>query len=294
MPTVASLVTETVKILHGYGQTSDRQAVLSNAIGTSDLSFTVDAAQGAAVGINPGPVEIDSEMLFVTAVDSTTNTCVVANGFGRGYDTTTATSHVQYSKITSQPKFPRVWVLNQMNEVLSAISPALFAVRTYTTTVTYPTNTYTPGGTAAPLGILDCQWQDVYGDWVHTPAYSIDQYDGTFRVGSGPMLGRPIRFIYKTEAQLLVAETDDFVSATGLPASAADLLVLGVAAKMVPTFDISRAQMNSVEQQSRSQVVPPNTGINIGTYLQHQFDNRLKSEADSLRRRYPPRLRRIV
>jgi hypothetical protein len=288
-----NLIDETVKMMHGFGQTNDRQAVLSNAIGAGDLTFTVDAAAGPAVGINPGFVEIDSEQLLVTNVDPNSNVCTVANGFGRGYDGTTATSHAQYARVVSQPKFPRNWVLTQMNEVIGALFPDLFAINTYTTTVTYPINIYTLPA-PRPTRLLDVQWQDTIGNWDHCAAYQIDMFDGTVRVGGGMPIGRPLRFIYASEPKLFAAETDDFVTATGLPLTCSDLLSIGTCMKLAPTFDISRAQTSTMEQSSRSTSVPPNTGINIGTFLEKQFQQRLMNEAKSLRALYPTKMRRIV
>lgn len=288
MPTAGDLVTEAVTMMHGYGQTTDRVAILSAPIGPTDLSFTVDTTQGAAVGISAGIVEIDSEQILVTTVNPTTNTCTVANG-GRGYGGTTAASHAQYSRIVSQPKFPRFWIYSKMNEVIAGLYPDLFGVSTYTTTITYPQYTYTLP--IRPMRILIAEWQDPISQWHPLMAVSIDQFDGTVRLGGG-MIGRPLRFVYSVEPQQFTSETDDFVTQTLLPASTADLLPLGVAMKMAPSFDISRAQTNSIEQQARGTVVPPNSGMNLGTYLTREFKDRLQNEASALRAKYPAQIRR--
>jgi hypothetical protein len=91
---------------------------------------------------------------------------------------------------------------------------------------------------------------------------------------------------------LFTAETDDYAAVTGLPLSAADVLSLGVVARMMPALDISRAQLTSVEQSDRSRVVPPNQGINAGKYLMAEFQQRLANEAQALRMQYPARLKR--
>lgn len=289
MPTAKALIDEAVQMLHGFGQTSDQVAVLHAPITPTDTTFTVDAAYGQAVGINPGVVEIDSEQLFVTAVDPSTNIVSLANGFGRGYGSSTATAHAAGAMVVSQPKFPRFSILQQMNEVIGSLYPDLFSVGKYITTATYPQYTYTMP--VVPMRILNVRWQDPIQQWHDVAAYSIDLYDGTVKIGDGPMPGRPLQFIYATEPNFFVSESDDFATVTGLPLSTADLLPLGVAMKMAPTFDISRAQLNSIEQSSRSTTVPANTGLNIGTFLTNQFQKRLQNERISLRAQYPPRMR---
>jgi hypothetical protein len=235
-------------------------------------------------------VEIEAEQLFVTAIDPSTNTVTLANGFGRGFNSTAAAAHAAGAMIVSQPKFPRSTVLQQMNEVIGGLFPDLFAVSQFVTTTTYPQYTYTLPTPASR--ILNVRWQDPIQQWHEVLAFSLDDFDGvSVKVGSGPMPGRPLQILYATEPTFLASETDDFVAVTGLPVSCSDLLPLGVAMKLAPTFDISRAQLDSIEQSTRSTTVPPNTGLNISSYLMKQFTARLANERDSLRARYPARMR---
>lgn len=287
------LIDETIRQLHGYGQTRDRITTLTNAISPTDQSFTVDATTGVATGLNPGPVEIDSEQLYVSNVDQSANLITLMPGVGRGYDNSTPAAHVAGSVVISQPKFPRSRVMQAMNEVISSLYPDLFGVASYTTTVTIPQYTYTIPG-AVPVKMLRIEWQDPIFQWRPVRSWTVDSFDGSIQIGSGAMVGRPLRFLYTVEPVPFVSESDDFVTQTKLPAGASDLLPLGVAVRMTPSFDISRAQQNSVEQAARSTAVPPNTGINLATYLNRQFQARLANEALSLRKQYPPQIRRVV
>lgn len=292
-PTCGDLLDEIKAQLHGWGSTQDRITPLSADIGPTDTTFQVDYTFGQSVGITPGVVEIDSEQLYVVNADPDTGTCTLARGFGRGYSDTTPASHTAGASIVSRPKFPRIWLLKQINEVIGSVYPSLYAVNKYQTVVTYPSNTYTlPNTNGTPMSVVDCQWQDPIGNWHKCFSYTIDPYDATFRLDSGAMIGRPLRVIYVTQPREFVAETDDYVTATGLPLSARDVLTLGVVANQLPGLDISRAQVSSVEQQDRSRVVPPNAGITASKYVEALFQNRLQNEAESLRRQYRPRMAR--
>ena len=293
MTTCKDLLDECSAQLHGFGSTQDRITPLTANIGPTDTTFTVDFTFGQAVGITPGVVEIDSEQLYVTAIDPATGIATVANGFGRGYGGTTAASHTAGARVISRPKFPRVWLFRQINEILGAVYPDLFTVQSYTTTVTYPRNTYTlPNANGTPLRVLVVQWQDPLGDWRDVAGVKIDPFDGTMRLGSGAMPGRPLRVLYATEPKTFTAESDDF-TVTGLPVSCTDVLTLGVVAKLVPGLDISRAQLSSVEQSDRSRVVPPSAGVNAAKYIMAEYQERLANEAQSLRRQYRPRTVRV-
>ena len=291
MPSCADLIDEASAQLHGYGGTSDRLTPLSNTITAGATSFTVDFAFGQAVGITPGVVEIDSEQLYVIAVDQATGVCTLADGFGRGYNGTDPAPHTAGAKVISRPRFPRLWMFKQINEIISSVYPELFAVNRYSTTVKWPSNTYTLPITP-PMSVIDAQWQDPIGNWHKCPSYTIDPYDGSFRLGDGAMIGRPLRILYATQPSAFTDESDD-MSITGLPDSCSDVLTLGAVAKLVPGLDISRAQLSSVEQSDRSRVVPPNAGITAAKYLMAEFQDRLHNEAVSLRRQYKSRLVRV-
>jgi len=278
--------------LHGWGSTQDRVTPLSLNVGGADNTFTVDFAFGQAVGISPGVVEIDQEQLYVTAVDPSSGLCTLANGFGRGYGSTTAAPHTAGSRVISRPKFPRIWLFNQLNEIIGAVFPDLFDVKRLLTVVTYPLNSYALPS-ADPVLMLDAQWQDPIGNWNRCPSYEIDPYDNSFRLHSGATPGRPLRILYGTEPQPFTDESDDFEATTGLPSSCSDVLTLGVVAKSVPGLDISRAQLSSVEQSDRSRVVPPNAGITAGKYLEGVYEKRLQNEAAALRKPFRARMVRV-
>lgn len=288
MPTAAQMIDETLALLHGYGSTQDLVTPLTSSIGPTDTTFTVDFTFGQADGITPGFVEIDSEQLYVTTVDPNTGICTVARGFGRGYSDTVATSHAAGARVISQPRFPRIWVFDQLNEILNDVFPQLFVVQKFTTTVQWPNNTYTLPTT--PTDIISVQWQDPLNRWQNLRSYTFDPYDGAFRLGTTPLIGRPLRILYAGQPTKFSAETDDFATVTGLPASSFDVLELGVAARQVPGLDISRAQLNTVEQSDRSRVVPPNAGINAGKYLMAMYQERLVNEAKTLRTQLKPRI----
>lgn len=293
MATCGDLITEASSQLHGWGQTQDRVASLAGPISSGELAqFTVNAASGQAVGISPGFVEIDSEQLYVTSVDQTTGICTLDPGFGRGYNGTSVAAHSAGAKVISRPKFPRASILKQINETLGGVFPDLFKVQTFTGTVTYPLYRYTLSG--IPQWVISVEWQDPIGNWIQVKAFNLDPYDQSLLIGSGPMIGRPLRALYTVEPGLFVNETDDYVTTTGLPISTYDVITIGTVARLTPGLDISRAQLTSVEQSDRSRVVPPNAGINVGKYLQQMYLMRLANEAKSLRRIYKPRVRKVL
>lgn len=286
MTIAADIIDQASVQLHGYGSNYDRITPLAADIGPTDTTFQVAYAYGQAVGITPGMVEIDDELLYVVTVDPTNGTCTVAY---RGYRGTTPATHIAGTSVISRPKFPRTWLFDQMNNVIGQVYPDLFQVLTYQTTIQWPRNTYTIPG-IKPLRIIDCQWQNPLGDWEGINGYKIDPYDQTVRIGSGGMVGRPIRFLYAAPPGKFTLQSDDFVVATGLPDTTQDVLMYGIVARAVGTLDIARAQTTSVEQSDRSRIVPPFAGQNAAKFYEAKFQDRLKNEAAALRKLYRSRL----
>lgn len=290
-PTAGDIITEASAELHGWGSTQDRVTPLTANLNATDLTFQVDYSFGQSVGIAPGVVEIDSELLYVVNVDQTAGTVTLANGFGRGYRGSTATSHNAGAMVISRPKFPRTYLFKQLNEIIQAVYPELFGVGTYTGSITWPSDRYDLGSTTGtPMEVIQAEWQDPIGNWRPLNAYRIDPADGQFVLGGGGMIGRPFRVLYKTQPRPFTDETQDLVSTTGLTLGSADVLTKGIVAKQAPGLDISRAQLSSVEQSDRSRVVPPSAGVTVAKYIMAEFQDRLANEAASLRKQYKSRI----
>lgn len=290
MTTAGDLVSRVSRELHGYGSVKEQVTALSAALTNTALTFTVSDVSGQ-LGLTPGVVEIDSELIYVSSIDIGTKTATVAS-FGRGFGGTTATTHDSGAVVTSSPSWPRLDILNSLNQIIQGLYPSLFAVNVFTSTVKAPTDTYTlTTGSPDLIRVLDAQWKDPLGDWQRCAAYAVDPYNGTFRLAPGAIIGRDLRVLYASRPVSFTDETTDF-NATGLPDSCEDLLVLGSVARLSQSLATTRAQLNSVEQSDRSKVVPSGQAINVAKLNLAEFENRLQIEAAALRKKYKPILRR--
>lgn len=289
--TLGNLIDEATSELHGWGSTQDRVTTLAADIGPGDLSLTVTNTFGQSTGTTPGILEIDGEQIYTSSADALTGTCAVT-GFGRGYNGTTAIAHTAGAKVTSRPKFPRIQIQGQMSNVLGGLFPDLFAVgRVAGLAISYPSNAYEVGDDMR--WILAVSWQSPWsGNWERVRRWRVDEDDNMLRVGDTRLpQGVPLRVLYAKEPGRFLAETDDFETVTGLPLSAADLLVKGTVRDMMPGPDISRTQNTSVEQSTRSTVIPPNAGLTVSKYIDGLFQTRLANESRALRRRFPATIR---
>lgn len=292
-PSFGGLIDQTLTYLHGHTADLEEVTSLSADITNSAVSLTVaDATQ-----ITRGVIEIDSELLWVTSVDSTNNTVNIAAGFGRGFRETDAAAHTSGAMVTNNPRFPRKAVANAIQETLYAVYPDLFVVSTDESQSTSPVVT-AYGVPANCDQILSVQWQSIgpSQEWVqarrwqfdpkaNTTAFptgkSVSVYDGTFP-------GRTIQVTYLAQPSQLSAETD-LLSTTGLPDSVQDVLVYGACYRLMVNLEASRLQTTTVEQSERSQLVMPGSASNASKYYFGLYEQALQREATRLQKFYATR-----
>lgn len=293
----AQVIEETLGLLQSFSLDEAQSTTLGVSMTNTDASFTVTATRGLATGISVGVIEIDQELIYCDSIDAA-GVCTVP-AWGRGYLGTTAASHTSGARITSQPLFPRSWILQALNETLDRVFPEIFVPKSFESTTTIPRITYDLPADAQ--FVLRAAWQEPgptkYWRTVRrlrmTPGggTQIGDTNRSADVGDDVFPGRPIQFVYAASPGHLVAETDDFETATGLQTGMIDVIALGAAAGY-PTIsqELSRLQMSSVEQQNRSGLVAPSAALTSSSLLDRKFTQRLSEERASLRRLYPPRV----
>jgi hypothetical protein len=296
MPNASRLIDETLGLLQSFTQDIEQTTTLGADIGASDLSFNVLSATGGLSGLSPGVIEMGTELIYCDSVDATGHATIPA--WGRGYDNTTAAAHAAGTRVTSQPSFPRFWVLEAINETIRRVFPRTFAVSVSTFTATFPVITYDLPDTAQ--WVLDARWQPPTGTgywqaikrWrmgtggttvVGDPGISVDVADYVIP-------GSPIEFTVASMPSQLVNDTDDFEATTGFATSMRDVIVTGAAAQLTTSQELSRLQMFTIEQQDRARLVAPSAALTSSRFLEQKFLARLQEETMALRRRYPVRL----
>lgn len=299
MTTVGKMITQTRGKLQSWADQSEQSTTLSATIGTADATFSVLAARGIATGISPGTIEIDSELMFLEAVDTANGACTVA-AWGRGYEDTTPAIHLGGRRVISNPSFPRSKILDEMNTVMGRIYPKIFAVKQIETIVNAVKLTYPLPSDAER--VLYARWQ-VPGPeeyWQDVRFMRFNQGLGTLSgdtgrsvdFGDSMMPGRPLQIVYQAQPGLLSDESAEFATATSLGNSIEDVIVLGAAAALVEGLELSRLQTSSIEQQNRSQLVAPSAALTSSRFLNQRFSERLSEEQDKLRELFPPRIAR--
>lgn len=278
------------QLLYGITWDQEQYTYLTNSIGATDLTFSVnDASQ-----VSQGLIEIDSELMNVQSYNTTTNTVTVFP-FGRGFYGSTAATHAANASIINNSKFPKVRVQEAINDIINEVYPTLFVVKSQDfnkIAVQY--------GYSMPADcdeVLQVNYA-VIGPSQIWPSMRRWRFDpnadpSVFPNGKSVHLleevtpGRIMRVTYISQPSNLVNDTDGFAAVTGLPETAKDAIVYGAAAKLMVAYDAARLQMDSVEAAERAAMTQPTSAANTSKYFMAIYQERLDLEGKKLRDRYP-------
>lgn len=293
MATAGQMIDEVLGLLNSWTSPQEQVTTLSGAITSSATTFNVTSARGIAVGISPGIIEIDSELLYCDTVDGTS--CTVTP-WGRGYKSTTAASHDAGARIISQPTFPRTKVLDAMNEVIQRVFPSVFAVKLQETTTQANTWTYDLPDDAQR--VLTAKWKVPNGRnyWKvvermrMTPVTAGVLGDCSVDIADMMTPGQSLSILYAAQPTPFSTEADDFVGVTGLHLGMRDVIVYGAASQLVTMQELSRLSLTTQEQQSRDPAVAPAAALTSSRFLEQHYAERLQEESITLKTLYPPRI----
>jgi hypothetical protein len=288
--TFLDLQNRILQLCYGSSWSQEQYTYLTQSIGTTDLTFTVnDATQ-----VSRGLIQVDAELMNVQTFSAQTNTVTIFP-FGRGYYGSTAASHANQASLINSPKFTKIQIQQAINDIIGEIYPRVFAVAT--TEFQKIGVQYGYGLPATTDQILQVNYQ-VIGPSKIWPSMRRWRFDPNanltdFPTGKAIMEleevtpGRTIRVTCANQPQPLLNDTDGFAAVTGLPETCKDLVIYGAVAKVLVQFDSARLQMDSVEGSERAALTQPTSAANSSKYYMAIYQQRLDAEELKLRDRYP-------
>lgn len=289
MPTTfADLKNEVYANAYGYARDQEQQTYLSTAINASATTVVV----GDVNQISRGLLEIDDELMWVSDIDTTANSATIVPGWGRGYLGSTAASHSQNARVTSNPRFPRMTISRAINETILGLYPQLFGVaQTDLTWSAAQTQYELP---AAADRVLSVRWEMVGpgNDWEVVRRWS-EILDGSSNVNEiqidwAIVPGRTVRVVYAKKLAELSADADTLVTTAGLAESARDVVVYGALWRLLMLSEAGRLQSRAMESSELNEDIPPGVATTTARRIQEMFALRVAEERRRLLERYPP------
>lgn len=300
MATYNDLVSRVKQQLLGYTRDQASISYLTAPMGASDTTFTVDT--DTVQNISRGLVEIDEELMLVKNRDRTTGiVTVMANLNGRGVESTTAASHSTDAIVTADPRYPKIRVMEAINDAINGVYPDLWVFGEtefpwIAARYEYPipaeaegvyrvmTNTIGPSAVWFPNSSwrFNSQASTTPGQTKPTPAPTGKSIQ-IMRDFIVP--GRNVRVIYTKKPTPLADLSDDF-SLTGFPDRYIDLIVYGACWRLIPAYEAARLQQTAIEATERAELVPTGSASKASQYYFNLYQTRLDEERDRLFRLY--------
>ena len=113
----------------------------------------------------------------------------------------------------------------------------------------------------------------------------------TITVYDGITPGRTVQITYTKEPSLLVNNSDEFTTVTGLTESCRDVVALGAAYRLLSYLDPGRINLASAESDTADSKLPSTAGTSASRYIFALYQQRLNEEAGKLQGKYPTKIR---
>jgi hypothetical protein len=298
--TLKNLIDDTQLNIQGFTYRQDRATYLTQACTSGDLVLYV----GSTDNIGKGIIEIDSEMMWVDAYDRQANTITVAP-FGRGYNSSVATSHSANSKVIITPTYPRVAVAQAINDTLNSVYPKVFGTGSKDLTFLASRTTYqipseaiqilsmawqTVGPTKEWLPVRQWRWDPIAAQGAWTPDSTDTANARTVSLYDNILPGRTVHCVYAKLPDPMTSESDNFETVTGLPSSMRDVVILGAAFRLSAFIDPARISITSAAADEYDTKRPYGAASNVAKQLQTFFLQRLEEESLKQKLQYPVRV----
>lgn len=283
MATLNQLTEQTIGEISTYVKNQESVTIITSSISSSDVTISVDDT----TTLNKGIVEINDELLYLKKVIADSGTIQVlgteGNPVGRGWRSTTATSHPSGSVVKNNPTFPRSQVKRAILETIKAMSFPCIASHTFTfngTDYSY----ILPDATEDVVGI---SWDvpDSTGVWSIIKGYRLDKnyYDATTNsikqaliLKESPMPGRTVNVQY-TKFPTVITDNQE-LTASGLPSSCEDVVRLGAMYRLLSTVDPGKVTATSVSADALDQPVSAGASTTAAKYIFQLYTVRLQEE----------------
>jgi len=294
MTTAATVINKTLRqLLSGTVEARNKLASTVNSSATSIVCTY------ALEGLRAGQIfEIESEVFYIWAADTTTKTLTVE----RGFNGTTAAAHTAGAIVTVNPRFPRAQVLEAINdEVLDLSSPVngLFQVKTFNQTYNGTDRMVNLTSATDVIDVLNVSVRYLTDDYPVARKVKLvrdlptDDFASSFALKFDQAVypGR-LRVVYKAPYTSVTTEATNLNTDCGIQESVEDIVVVGTQLRLMAPREIKRNFVESQGDTRRAEEVASGAITNSATALRQLRRDRIIAEAARLMRSYPTFLTR--
>lgn len=290
MSTFLQLVDQVDLALSGFVLDQVKRTHLTADLTNNALTFSVDEPSN----ISRGLIEVDNELMWVKRVDVAANLVSLAPQ-GRGYRSTTATTHGNGATVTDNPVFPRSQIRTYINEVIGNFFPDLYQLKSTTFAMQGARSTYQLP--ADCYGVNSVHWETIgpSKDWAPVERWEFNGKANTTAFPTGRSIdvwslvvpGRTVQVDYIARPGKLVNDADDFETTTGLRDYCETAVVHGACYRMSAMLGTARLQTRAVETTQRSTFVESGDAAKVSQFFYALYTEALANSRDAFLKEVP-------
>ena len=233
---------------------------------------------------NGALVEVDQELMLVTAANTSTRTLTVS----RGYSGTTAATHADKTNIFINPTFPRKSVFDAVSDNISRLYPSLYNV----TTTNVVANTTYQEVPASTVEILTSYVQNSSGEQYTSagiellrdfPPSSTNTAVQFFNTSNG----KTVHLVVKRKFVRPTDETSDIETVCLVSPEYEQIVMVGAVADIVGATDIDASTQEFITEKLAADSYPVGSGERLRNALLRLRSLLIDEARGNLRSLYP-------
>ena len=233
---------------------------------------------------NGALVEVDQELMLVTAANTSTRTLTVS----RGYAGTTAATHADETNIFINPTFPRKSVYDAVSDNISRLYPSLYNV----TTTNVTSNSTYQEVPASTVEVLTSYVQNSTGDQYTSagiqllrdfPPSSTNTAVQFFNTSNG----KTVHLVVKRKFVRPTDETSDIETVCLVAAEYEQIVMVGAVADIIGATDIDASTQEFITEKLAAESYPVGSGERLRNALLRLRSLLIDEARGNLRSLYP-------
>ena len=293
MSTAGALINRVSRqLLSGTIEERNKLATTVNSAATSIvMTYALNSIRAGAV------FEIDSELMYVWSVDTTTFTATVE----RAYAGTTVAAHTSGAIVTYNPRFPQQQLLDVLNQDIDDLSSPLNGLyRVITVDLSYngSDRQINIPSASSIIDLIDVRLRYLSDDFVALRGTRLARdlptadFASTFAItlDSRTMAGT-LRVRYRAPFVRVTTTADNLQTVSFMPISMEDILEYGIMARMLAPREVKRNFTESQGDTRRSDEVPVGAVSGSASSVLRLRRDRIIAEAAKLAKQYPLTIR---
>ena len=233
---------------------------------------------------NGALVEVDQELMLVTAANTSTRTLTVS----RGYAGTTAATHADNTNVFINPTFPRKSVFDAVADNIVRLYPTLYNV----TTVNVTSNSTYQEVPATTVEVLTSYVQNATGDKFTSAGIELLRNFAPSSTNTAVQfyntsLGKTVYLVVKRKFVRPTAETDDLATTCFLEDEYEQIVMVGAVADIVGATDVDASTQEFITEKLAADNYPVGSGERLRNALLRLRSLLIDEARGNLRSLYP-------